>query len=525
VTQLHDAETAVVTAAVAVLEEACSSSQQALQVLAASRPRLVQLRADGRWVPAGRGRASGLLLLLLTLPVGFSFLVDAGWTSYELRRWRVGAAGEMPAFVAYAASLEDRLDRALTGTTESLGIDAMSAAEDTTMLPHNLPPYSSGVPDAAATSWHIPYAFLRPHLYAVLGRTAAGSELLIASGALEELVEAFGDPAAPNPAGSLLQRAAVWALAHIASSPVGYDLVSAVSVPLVPTLVRWAETCKQPLLRTTAFLALPLAVMSPAGLAALRDLDWLPAFSPTSGTPRLIALPRDLSKLFLPAAAHVPFTSSAGPAATQAASTRAALTNEAISRRSTAAKVAALQAALFPSTDFAYLPPTLAFPPTSSKRHISDRVLPHLGRAGRLATLGGGTPQRPLYLLSPAERVAAGHVARVGNVVLQDSAVRALRETHERADALLGPHFLVYTLSLLSRYPAFAAPARRFSYELSGEGARGAQPHSSMAICAALDWAAENYCSADRAPFMPSQSDLQALSREDTDLSLILSRF
>ncbi|KAJ0409015.1 hypothetical protein ATCC90586_005199 [Pythium insidiosum] len=131
---------------------------------------------------------------------------------------------------------------------------------------------------------------LPPHLYGELAKTSAGCQILHDSGHLPEFVSCLRDAASVP----LEQRAALWALGHVAATSRGYDLLHHYAPDAVDLLVKLATHAPLVSLRGTCFFVLGLVSRSSAGRRHLARLGWNPAREPRCA----IAVPQNCHALF-----------------------------------------------------------------------------------------------------------------------------------------------------------------------------------------------------------------------------------
>ena len=235
VTQLHDPDDSVKTAALSVLEESCDNPE-ILAALISKRPSLHDVG----------GKSKDILLRFMSLPSGFDYLGEMEWTIPEMEEW-VQVGNE-----EYVAGIEADLQDALASQTL-----------------------------ATSDAWHVG---LPPHFFGELVKTDAGCTLLRNAGH----VESFVNDMCSTTILPIRRRAAVWALGHIGSSSRGWEFLKHHEV--LPQLAKVAADSAVLSFRGTCYYVIGLLSRCPEARVSLQSIGW----ESPSNLEATIAVPREL---------------------------------------------------------------------------------------------------------------------------------------------------------------------------------------------------------------------------------------
>ncbi|XP_071034763.1 rapamycin-insensitive companion of mTOR [Parasteatoda tepidariorum] len=233
--QLHDSSKLVSSAALEILDEACTIKEN-LEALISLRPPLLQLGDKG------------LLLLIRYLSVqsGFNFLKESNFLSEELRRWQYVYNFK------YVKVVEDLLNEAFTHHRRS---DDGNYGRRSTDMSHT-----------------IRKVYLPPHIYGQLVQHLEGIEVLEAEVSLHDLFTSLHNPSFDSELDILNLKASLWAVGHIGSYPLGVDII--IRENLIQVIVNLAASAPVFSIRGTCHFVLGLISSTPEGAAALGELGW-----------------------------------------------------------------------------------------------------------------------------------------------------------------------------------------------------------------------------------------------------------
>ena len=233
--QLCDKSSAVVQAALDILDEACDN-QENLKTLISLRPSLLHVGDRG------------LLLFIryLSTPVGFNFLKNANFLNYELNRWKENFN------LKYVKIVEDLLNETLSCHQRS---------EDGTYGRRS---------DKKINSKKT--AFTPPHLYGELAKHQEGLELLIQEKLLDSMFQIVRDGCFADELKILQLKAALWAIGNVGASYFGFQLI--VESHLIPIIVKLAAEASVISIRGTCFYVLGLLASTEDGADYLKKLGW-----------------------------------------------------------------------------------------------------------------------------------------------------------------------------------------------------------------------------------------------------------
>eukprot|EP00002_Diphylleia_rotans_P005434 TRINITY_DN1456_c0_g1_i3.p1 TRINITY_DN1456_c0_g1~~TRINITY_DN1456_c0_g1_i3.p1 ORF type:complete len:936 (-),score=158.70 TRINITY_DN1456_c0_g1_i3:822-3629(-) len=188
VTQVYDPDHEVAQAALMVLDEACDELD-CLDCLISKRPNFHHMGQPGK----------NLMLRLLSTPSGFRYLYEVNALAPEFSYWR--ETGN----IAYVNNIEIALANSM-----NLSLESENPVNPTAII-------------------------APPHFYGELAKTRDGCEEIHKSGVIIEFVELIKSHEAP----SIQRRAALWAVGHIGSSSLGYQLLEPHGV--LPLIIELAE--------------------------------------------------------------------------------------------------------------------------------------------------------------------------------------------------------------------------------------------------------------------------------------------
>lgn len=255
VTQLYDPELSVCQVAVKILEEACIE-RDCLEYVVYCRPSLDHLGEIG----------APLLLRFLSTSIGYQYLHGLDYVTQEMDDWFLGRND------AYVGLVEATLARAYYDQRRRI------TPQQEDVIAEVLP------------------AFLPPHFYRELARTADGCELLENAGHFDEFVLQIRNfrHDEDDPEVLLKVKGCLWAVGNLGSMELSAPFLQESAV--VKDIAKIAETASVLSMRGTAFLVLGLISRSEHGLELLFQAGWVAAVD-ASGVSLGWPIPADLSKL------------------------------------------------------------------------------------------------------------------------------------------------------------------------------------------------------------------------------------
>lgn len=236
VMQLYDSSQSVSSVALNILLEAVEE-KACLESLVNLRPTLLHLGDKGLL----------LLISFLSIPLGFSFLHDAGFVATELDRW--------------ASSFNCRYVRLVEGELHD-SLTLHQRGEDGR--------YSQRVTSARH---YVKDVLVPPHLYGQLVQHSAGLSVLKQDVHLPKLFQVLCDGLCEKELDTLQLKAALWAVGHIGTSDEGVTLLQ--QAEILGRVVHLAEQCVEYAVRATAFFCLGLLSTTATGADFLNQLGWL----------------------------------------------------------------------------------------------------------------------------------------------------------------------------------------------------------------------------------------------------------
>ncbi|RWS04250.1 rapamycin-insensitive companion of mTOR-like isoform X1, partial [Dinothrombium tinctorium] len=233
--QLCDKNPAVVIAAAEIMDEALESEEN-LESLIQLRPSLLHIGDRG------------LLLLIRYLSSinGFKFLSEANFLSYEIERWRKTFNFK------YVKIVEDLLNETLTYHQRS---------EDGT--------YGRRMDRKNTTKKS---AFVPPHLYGQLAKHQEGIQILLKEDLLTPIYFAIREADFSTEMKILTLKAALWAVGHVASSSLGFQLIF--ESEIISCIIAMAAQAPVLSIRGTCFYVLGLIASTSDGADYLKDFGW-----------------------------------------------------------------------------------------------------------------------------------------------------------------------------------------------------------------------------------------------------------
>ncbi|XP_028296806.1 rapamycin-insensitive companion of mTOR-like isoform X3 [Gouania willdenowi] len=236
VTQLHDRCMTVSMEALDILDEA-SEDQTVLHALTEMRPALLHMGDKGML----------LLLRLLSIPKGFSYLSDNGYVKKQMEMWKKVYN------LQYVDMIEGRLNKALTTYRKPVNNDSyVRRSSQSEFQRHNVyPPV---------------------HLYGQLAHEKTGCKLLKKQNVVSDLSYTVRSPVLETWEGVKQLKAALWALGNIGSSNWGLNLL--LENRVIPDIMALAHHCEVLSLRGTCLYVLGFISKTRQGCDTLKQHGW-----------------------------------------------------------------------------------------------------------------------------------------------------------------------------------------------------------------------------------------------------------
>jgi len=252
VEQLKDKSMQVACTALNILDEVCDD-KMFLESLVAAKSALINPAGTAALDNLG-DRGKLLLTRFLGSASGFKLMSRTSWLTSELTRWADGFSRQYVLLVE--AMLCD-------------GFSLHQRGEDG----HGTYGRRTGDPHA------IRDVYLPPHIYGQLAQTESGLELVLQEPGFGAMVthlrdiDAGGEQFLGDEEEWLEAKAAIWGLAHVASSPVASSLLEQ-EQGVISSIINIAETCPVLTIRATAYFALGLVATTRPGAMALGEKGW-----------------------------------------------------------------------------------------------------------------------------------------------------------------------------------------------------------------------------------------------------------
>lgn len=258
VVQLYDNCQSIALAALDILDEACSSSTECLQVVIEHKPALLHLGDPGIL----------FLTRFVSHPTGLKYVNETNLLETELNRWQTNFCAR------YVRVVEDSLNELFTCHQRSeQGI--YERRSERGLFP-NLKRVSMSL-------------YAAPHLYGQLVKSEKGLQIVKDKAILEQLTDSISRQmdkfiadqvrtprCKPNEADILRMKAAIWAVGHLASSEEGAAFVLHSNNNIVFWIVTLARQSIIISLRGTCYYVICLIASTKKGSEALVENGWIP---------------------------------------------------------------------------------------------------------------------------------------------------------------------------------------------------------------------------------------------------------
>lgn len=234
--QLYDPSKMVSSAAISILDEACTIQENLEALTKYLRPPLLHMEDKGTL----------LLIRFLSVPSGLKFLKENNFLYHELKRW------EKVYNLKYVKIIEDMLNEAFTHHRRNV---------DGT--------YGRRSSDVSHTVQNV---YLPPHIYGQLAQHAEGIEVIEREDILSSFVEIIHSPDYSSDLSILKLKASLWAVGHIGSYSLGFSLI--LKENIISEIVNLAADAALLAIRGTCFFILGLLSSTPEGCCTLREFGW-----------------------------------------------------------------------------------------------------------------------------------------------------------------------------------------------------------------------------------------------------------
>lgn len=249
-TQLYDPAPEVCEMAARFLEEACES-KEILQLVVEMRPTMDHLGEIG----------NPLLLKFTSTPMGFRYLLDAGYIDRELDLW----FNERNLY--YVVQVEVFLSKVFHGSNTSEEEDETLAFEGT-------------VP---------------PHFYGEMSKTELGCQILQEKGHFSDFTQFIRQHGLEGADMEIIMKlkSILWAVGNVGATEGGLSCLE--EEDIIPAVLDIANNSPIPSVRGTCFFVLGLISSTSQGAEILDDYEWEATVTPL-GLPIGLCIPMDVEK-------------------------------------------------------------------------------------------------------------------------------------------------------------------------------------------------------------------------------------
>ncbi|KAK0487570.1 Rapamycin-insensitive companion of mTOR, N-term-domain-containing protein [Armillaria novae-zelandiae] len=249
-TQLYDPAPEVCEMAARFLEEACES-KEILQLVVEMRPTMDHLGEIG----------NPLLLKFTSTPMGFRYLLDAGYIDRELDLW----FNERNLY--YVVQVEVFLSKVFHGSNASEEEDESLAFEGT-------------VP---------------PHFYGEMSKTELGCQILQEKGHFSDFTQFIRQHGLEGADMEIIMKlkSILWAVGNVGATEGGLSCLE--EEDIIPAVLDIANNSPIPSVRGTCFFVLGLIASTSQGAEILDDYEWEATVTPL-GLPIGLCIPMDVEK-------------------------------------------------------------------------------------------------------------------------------------------------------------------------------------------------------------------------------------